>query len=82
MNVTFVVAGIIDALVKVAKNEKLTGLYKGIGPTLLAIAPFIAVQQISYDLLKHKATAKHIEPSVGLFLACGSLAGIAAQTVC
>lgn len=65
-----------------AKNEKLPGLYKGIGPTLLAIAPFVAIQQITYDLLKHRASAMHIEPGVWLFLACGSLAGTAAQTVC
>lgn len=73
--------GIINALLKIAKDEKLPGLYKGIGPTLLAIAPFIALQQISYDTLKQSATKKKIEPSASLFLLCGGLAGAAAQTV-
>lgn len=73
--------GIVNALAKVAKNEKLPGLYKGIGPTLLAIAPFIALQQITYDTLKQSATKKEIQPSALLFLSCGGLAGAAAQTV-
>lgn len=73
--------GIVNALLKIAKDEKLPGLYKGIGPTLLAIAPFIALQQISYDALKQSATKKKIEPSASLFLLCGGLAGAAAQTV-
>lgn len=71
----------MDGLAKVAKNEKLPGLYKGIGPTLIAIAPFVAMQQITYDLLKYEASTMNIEPSVWLFLSCGSLAGVAAQTV-
>ena len=75
------VTGIIDALTKVAKYEKLSGLYKGIGPTLMAIAPFVAVQQITYDLLKYKAEVTHFKPSVMLFLFSGSLAGVTAQTV-
>ena len=65
-----------------AKNEKLPGLYKGFGPTLMAIAPFVAIQQISYDLLKYKAGSMQMEPSVMLFLGCGSIAGATAQTVC
>ena len=74
-------AGIFDTLRKVAKNEKLPGLYRGFVPTIIAIAPFVAIQQISYDLLKHQAGAMYFKPSVWLFLGCGSLAGAAAQTV-
>ncbi|XP_011409833.1 PREDICTED: calcium-binding mitochondrial carrier protein SCaMC-1-like [Amphimedon queenslandica] len=62
------------------QQEQLRGLYKGLGPTLLAIAPFIAVQQASYDLLKHKATLHGLTPSPMLFLTCGALAGATAQT--
>ena len=65
-----------------ARNEKLPGLYKGFGPTLMAIAPFVAIQQVTYDLLKYKAGAMHMEPTVMLFLVCGSIAGVLAQTVC
>ena len=76
-----IVAGIFDAFVKVGKREKLSGLYKGFVPTLVAIAPFVAIQQITYDLLKLKASDMDFEPSVWLFLVCGSIAGAAAQTV-
>jgi solute carrier family 25 phosphate transporter 23/24/25/41 len=76
-----VYTGICDALRTVARNEKLSGLYKGFGPTLLAIAPFVAIQQITYDLLKYKAGVMNLEPSIILFVGCGSVAGAAAQTV-
>ena len=71
-----------DALKVIAKKDKMPGLYRGIGPTLLSIAPLVAIQQVTYDLLKYKAGNMNIEPSVFLFLGCGSLAGVAAQTVC
>ena len=74
-------AGMIHGLVTVAKNEKLAGLYRGISPTLLAIAPFMGVQQASYDALKHQAMLHNITPSPILFFACGSVAGATAQTV-
>ena len=77
----FVLPGIVHGLVTVAQKERLPGLYRGIGPTLLAIAPFMAVQQASYDVLKHEALLYQFQPSPALFFACGSVAGAAAQTV-
>ena len=41
------VAGLFDGIASVARAEGITGLYSGLGPTLLAIAPFMAVQQVS-----------------------------------
>lgn len=73
--------GIVHGLVTVAQKERLPGLYRGIGPTLLAIAPFMAVQQASYDVLKQQALLYQFQPSPTLFFACGSVAGAAAQTV-
>ena len=73
--------GIMHGLATVARNEKLPGLYRGIGPTLLAIAPFMAVQQANYDVLKHKAMSHNFSPSPLLFFVCGSIAGAAAQSV-
>ena len=40
-------AGLVHGIVSVARAEGMTGLYSGLGPTLLAIAPFMAVQQVS-----------------------------------
>ena len=64
-----------------AATEKLPGLYRGIGPTLLAIAPFMAIQQSSYDVLKQQAIKHELEPTASLFFICGSIAGGVAQTV-
>ena len=65
----------------IAATEKLAGLYRGIGPTLTAIAPFMGVQQVVYDLLKQRSVQNSITPSATLFLVCGSIAGATAQTV-
>ena len=73
--------GITDALRHTAKTDRFIGLYRGFVPTALSIAPFVAIQQISYDLLKFKAGSMNMEPSVPLFIGCGSIAGVTAQTV-
>ena len=73
--------GVFHGLREIATRERLPGLYRGIGPTLLAIAPFMAVQQSSYDVLKQQAINHHLEPSASLFFLCGSIAGGIAQTV-
>ncbi len=78
---SFFLAGITHALADIAAKEKLRGLYKGVGPTLLAIVPFIAIQQSSYDVMKQYALGCNLQPSISLFLLCGSLAGVVAQTV-
>lgn len=64
-----------------ARQERLPGLYRGLGPTLIAIAPFMAVQQSSYDVLKDQAIKRNFEPTASLFFVCGSAAGAMAQTV-
>jgi solute carrier family 25 phosphate transporter 23/24/25/41 len=62
-------------------QEGVRGLYRGVWPTLTAIAPFIAIQQSTYDVLKHQATKNGLKTSPLLFLTCGSIAGLTAQTV-
>lgn len=75
-------AGIKSTFVNIVHNQGVRGLYKGLLPTLAAIGPFIGTQQSTYDLLKHWFTDKGFQASPGLFLTCGSIAGITAQTVC
>ena len=53
-------------------------LFKGLIPSLLAVAPFVAVQQATYDCQKIAAFSAGMEPSIPLFLTYGSLAGVAA----
>jgi solute carrier family 25 (mitochondrial phosphate transporter), member 23/24/25/41 len=61
------------------------GLWRGLSPTLMAMAPFVAIQQASYDWLKQRATdrsgAFSFEPGASVFMACGVVAGATAQTV-
>lgn len=66
----------------ISSKEGTTGLYRGIGPTLVSIAPFVAIQQVSYDVMKQQALNQGVSPSVSLFFVCGSTAGATAQTVC
>ena len=77
----FYTQGIVHGLVTIAQTERLPGLYRGIGPTLFAIAPFMAVQQASYDMLKQQAMLHEFKPNPTLFFICGSIAGATAQTV-
>lgn len=73
-----------DLTMKTATQNLLRGGFRscfyGIRPTLIAIAPFIAVQQSSYDLMK-RSLLNYYLPSVPLFLGCGVFAGITAQTI-
>jgi hypothetical protein len=74
-------AGIRQTFATLIGNSGVRGLYKGLSPTLLAIAPFLAVQQSSYDYMKTAASKKEWQPSVTLFACCGITAGTLAQTV-
>ncbi|XP_065839630.1 uncharacterized protein [Oscarella lobularis] len=73
--------GIGRTLVALARHDGFRGLYKGLGPTLLSIAPFLAVQQSSYDYMKSRASHMGLNPSISLFASCGIVAGTLAQTI-
>lgn len=75
--------GIMDAFQRIWAEEGIRhGFYKGIQPTLFAVAPFVAVQQATYDGLKRELLHQYqCKPSVPLFMTCGALAGMAAQSV-
>ena len=45
-------AGIINAFLTVTRAEGSKALFKGLGPALIGIAPFAAINFASYDLLK------------------------------
>ena len=73
--------GIRQTFAALFGNSGVRGLYRGLNPTLMAIAPFLAVQQSSYDYMKTTASRKELQPSVMLFSCCGIVAGTIAQTV-
>ena len=65
----------------IIKNEGgYRGLFRGITPSLVAVAPFVALQQSFYDVLKSwMISSFDLEPSPALFLGCGMVAGTCAQ---
>ena len=67
---------------ELTKTQGLRGLYGGIGATLIAVAPFVGLQQASYDVIKMTTIDNGLAtPSVGFFTACGVASGIMAQTI-
>lgn len=70
-----------QALINCSK-QPYSQLFAGLRPTLIAVAPFVGVQQATYDCVKSAALGSgHFNPSFGLFLSCGCVAGLVAQTV-
>eukprot|EP00927_Polykrikos_kofoidii_P005701 TRINITY_DN12260_c0_g1_i1.p1 TRINITY_DN12260_c0_g1~~TRINITY_DN12260_c0_g1_i1.p1 ORF type:complete len:391 (-),score=54.17 TRINITY_DN12260_c0_g1_i1:245-1417(-) len=71
-----------DAAEKILARQGFRGFFRGLQPTLFAVAPFIGLQQASYDVLKAAATKDAgLRPSVPLYLFCGASAGLLAQSV-
>ncbi|KAG2173693.1 hypothetical protein INT43_005113 [Umbelopsis isabellina] len=58
------------------------GLYRGLWPTLLGVAPYVALNFQCYEVLKkHLLPVDRDTPSISRKLLCGALAGSIAQTV-
>ncbi len=65
----------------ILQTQGYKGLFRGLVPTLAAIGPFIGIQQSTYDLMKHWFNNNGYNSSPTLFLTCGSISGLTAQTV-
>ncbi|KAF9351448.1 hypothetical protein BGX34_000558 [Mortierella sp. NVP85] len=64
------------------KEGGVIGLYRGLGPTLLGVAPYVALNFQAYEVLRAYLTPPgETSPSIARKLACGALAGSFAQTV-
>lgn len=74
--------GITHTFATLWAEGQVSALYKGLGPTLASLGPFVAVNFASYDTIKAWAFTKGIEqtPFTSLFMGAG--AGIIAQTAC
>jgi len=74
--------GITDAFRETLRSEGPTGLYKGLGPTILTGSPYVGLQMTMYEVL-----LKRMPKADGPFeremykLLSGAVAGIVAQTV-
>ncbi|KAF0474119.1 mitochondrial carrier [Gigaspora margarita] len=60
----------------------IVALYRGLGPTLLGVAPYVALNFHSYEVLrKYFTPVDRTSPPVAQKLLCGALAGSFAQTI-
>ncbi|CAB4427635.1 unnamed protein product [Rhizophagus irregularis] len=60
----------------------IVALYRGLSPTLMGVAPYVALNFHSYEVLRKYFTPKgQTSPPVAQKLLCGALAGTFAQTI-
>ncbi|KAF7132217.1 hypothetical protein RHSIM_Rhsim09G0169600 [Rhododendron simsii] len=79
-NVTYY-RGIWHALRTITREEGASGLYKGLGATLLGVGPNLAISFSVYDSLRTYWKSQRPDDSTALVsLACGSVSGIASST--
>eukprot|EP00518_Triparma_eleuthera_P013605 CAMPEP_0182477894 /NCGR_PEP_ID=MMETSP1319-20130603/31620_1 /TAXON_ID=172717 /ORGANISM="Bolidomonas pacifica, Strain RCC208" /LENGTH=450 /DNA_ID=CAMNT_0024679177 /DNA_START=64 /DNA_END=1412 /DNA_ORIENTATION=+ len=74
-------ASIAGCFKDIIKEGGTRALYKGLTPTLFAVAPFLACQMSTADACKSIAAANDVEVTPLVMLGVGGTAGIAAQTV-
>lgn len=56
--------GVVDAFTSIARTERLPGLFRGLGPTLLTNAPFSALYYMFYKELQTRLTrVRGLNPS-------------------
>lgn len=69
-----------DCIKSISAEAGIRGFYKGYAPTVMSLAPFIAVNFSTFDYLKTNYGGENPGPFRILFL--GGVAGLSAQTVC
>ncbi len=60
------VQGTLQALAQIAKTERLRGLFRGLGPTILTNAPFSALYYLFYTRLKDRLA--QVQPCLSFFV--------------
>ena len=73
--------GLAHALYVIARDEGVRGLYRGLSPTLVGVAPNLAINFAAYETFR-KVAAEHDVglPSGMVSLACGSSAAVVSAT--
>ncbi|KNC48807.1 solute carrier family protein [Thecamonas trahens ATCC 50062] len=73
--------GIIDCLAKTFRASGISGVYAGLGPSLVGVVPYVGIDFVTYSYLKELyATRFHdSEPGAAVVLACGMLSSTAGQ---
>ncbi|KAF5815336.1 putative mitochondrial carrier domain protein [Helianthus annuus] len=73
-------SGIKSVLGGVYRESGVRGLYRGIGPTLMAILPYAGMRFCIYEELKRHVSEEH-QRSIVMSLSCGALSGLLGQSV-
>mmetsp|Transcript_73405 Transcript_73405/g.153213 ORF Transcript_73405/g.153213 Transcript_73405/m.153213 type:complete len:303 (-) Transcript_73405:130-1038(-) len=74
--------GIVHSFSTLWGEGQVAALYKGLGPTLASLGPFVAVNFASYDTIKAYAFTHGVQQGPVSSLLMGAGAGIIAQTAC
>jgi len=75
--------GFFDGFRQIISENGLRSLYKGYTPTIISLAPFIAINFATFDTLKTYVYPDRKQPtSTAVILGLGAGAGIFAQTCC
>ncbi|CAD6584970.1 MAG: hypothetical protein CYPHOPRED_002903 [Cyphobasidiales sp. Tagirdzhanova-0007] len=74
--------GVMGMTARIWREEGgLRGLYRGIGPTAVGVAPYVGLNFTFYELLKVYFTPPDRPPSTWRKLSCGATAGAISQTL-
>jgi len=74
--------GITSAFITIVKQEGIFGLFKGIMPTLMGIAPYVGLNFMTFEGMKSVVKKKiRPDPTTVHLLICGGMAGSVAQTI-
>jgi solute carrier family 25 phosphate transporter 23/24/25/41 len=72
---------VLGTATTIAKEGGTAALYRGLVPTLMACAPFLACQMATADALKSYMSTNDIELTTGRMMLVGGTAGIVGQSV-
>jgi len=74
--------GIINSFIGIVKEEGYGALFKGIGPTLMGVAPYVGLNFLTYETCKKFLLEKRKQPLFVIDqLGCGAVAGFVGQTM-
>jgi len=74
--------GFGDGFRQIVSENGLRSLFKGYTPTVISLAPFIAINFATFDTLKTWVYPDRRKPATPVILGLGALAGVFAQTCC
>lgn len=76
-------SGVARTITTVARTQGARGLYRGLGPTVIAMFPYVGLEFMIYEHLKLQHESQNNGRASILTLLCiGAFAGTVAQTVC